>query len=183
MPQSLQNVVPVVACHPPYNSPPLSAVSCFIPGTLWHAKRLHCSLDSTRLDLGLPRPSALLSLMLMAVEVCLELCVRVATMLQVYKTNAKLVATCAASFCFFSYHLFRFNELPAAALALLSCETGINNSSQQLPRFISCSSLCSCFICCSSFSFYFLNCSHNKQLLTQKQRRMKEITYSSQNVI
>lgn len=145
MPQSLQNVVPVVACHPPYSSSlPRAAcsVSCFIPGTLWHAKRLHCSLDSTRLDLGLPRPSALLSLMLMAVEVCLELCVRVATMLQVYKTNAKLVATCAASFFSFSYHLFRFNELPAAALALLSCETGINNSSQQLPRFISCSSLC-----------------------------------------
>lgn len=63
-------------------------------------------------------------------------------MLQVYKTNAKLVATCAVSFFSFSYHLFRFNELPAAALALLSCETGINNSSQQLPRFISCSSLC-----------------------------------------
>lgn len=139
---------------------------------------------------------ALLSLMLMAVEVCLELClcvcacVRVATMLQVHKTNAKLVATCAAffSFLFLSFFIIFFVSTSCLRLSWrCPVQRGINNSSQQLSRFISCSLyLFSYFICVSLFlslSLLFLFFNYNKQLLTQMQKRKQGIAQSRQNVI
>lgn len=89
--------------------------------------------------------------------------------------------------CFFFLFFLSSFSFQRAACGCTGFAVLQNGNQQQQPTaaqvYFLFFSLCSCFICCSSFSFYFLNCSHNKQLLTQKQRRMKEITYSSQNVI
>lgn len=127
--------------------------------------------------------------MLMAVEVCLELCVRVATMLQVYKTNAKLVATCAVSFfCSLSLSFSSSFSFQRAACGCTGFSVLRNGDQQLQPAavqvyFLFFSVFMLHLLLFFLFIFYFLNCTHNKQLLTQKQRRMREITYSSQNVI
>lgn len=110
---------------------------------------------------------------------------RAATMLQVYKTNAKLVATCAVFFFFHFLFLSSF-WFQRAACGCTGSPVLRNGDQQQQPTAVQVYFLFfSLFMLhlLLFFLFIFLNCSHNKQLLAQMQRRMKEITHCSQNVI